>query len=222
MYAIIGLSIVACIGSFMFTFYDYSISDKTENWGQLGDYVGGFLNPLVSILNVFVAIQIAKAVNSLSEKQTRLQVDAQKELVKIQMLHEILKDFRKDILSAYTDIEISIKANDHLKFDSSLKIAHAVIDGFIKYHQDMFSFPPGIALSIVTEYNKWIIIRNQGHFKTAELEQAALKNKIEIDLMLSLLYSSLIEDAKKPEPKALTQEILDEWEIKLGLKKGAK
>lgn len=222
MYLVIGLSILACIGSFVLTFYDYTFSDKTENWGQFGDYVGGLMNPLVSILNVFVTIQIARAVNSFSAQQTQHQLNAQKELVKTQLLHEILREFKKDILTAYSGIELSLKANNHINFDASVQTAHSIIDSFIKYHQDMFSFPPGIALSIVTEYNKWILVRNQGHFNTGELEQALLKNKIEIDLMLSLLYSSIIEDAKKPEPKPLTQEILDEWEIKLGLKKGAK
>ena len=134
------------------------------------------------------------------------------------MLHEILREFKKDILTAHNGLELALKANSHINFDASLQTAHSIIDSFIKYHQDMFSFPPGIALSIVTEYNKWIVVRNQGHFNIGQLEQALLKNKIEIDLMLSLLYGSIIEDAKKPEPKPITQEILDEWEIKLGLK----
>lgn len=217
-YVVLALSIVVCVGSFVATFSSASISVQSEHWGQLGDYVGGLMNPIVAIINLIVAIRIANALNSFNDLQTKRQLDAQKELVRTQLLHEILKDLKRDILTAYDSFEKALKENDHDQFDKGVKDAHAVIDSFIKYHQEMFSFPAGIARSIVVDYNKWLAYRAQGHFNKEQLEQSALKNKIEIDLMLSLLYGSIIEAAKKPEPKPITKEIMDEWEKKLGIK----
>jgi hypothetical protein len=217
-YLVLVLSVLLCVGSFIMNFHSLPISRNSESWGQLGDYIGGLMNPIISIINVLVAIRIANAVNTFTEQQTKKQLDAQKEMVRTQLLYEVLKDFKKDILTSYNGMEKALKSNDHVLFDLSLSSAHTVIDSFIKYHQEMFSFPAGIAMSIVKEYNKRIAYRNLGHFGIEELNQFALKNKIEIDLMLSLLYGSIIEAAKKPEPKPITKEIMDEWETKLGLK----
>jgi len=37
-----------CIGFYIFIFHDHEISRTPEEWGQLGDYMGGILNPILA------------------------------------------------------------------------------------------------------------------------------------------------------------------------------
>lgn len=56
--AIIAILIV--LVSYFLQFYymlNYNISDSPENWGQLGDYVGGLLNPILSFFSLILLIK---------------------------------------------------------------------------------------------------------------------------------------------------------------------
>lgn len=44
----IALLIALVVGAYIFNFRNYEISGNPESWGQLGDYLGGVLNPLVA------------------------------------------------------------------------------------------------------------------------------------------------------------------------------
>ncbi|OEO23698.1 hypothetical protein AX279_21525 [Pseudomonas sp. J237] len=48
------------IGSYILNFYSFDISSKPENWGQLGDYIGGILNPALSFTTVIILIATIK------------------------------------------------------------------------------------------------------------------------------------------------------------------
>ncbi|SPO54698.1 conserved protein of unknown function [Pseudomonas sp. JV551A1] len=53
------LAAVVC-GSYIFKFglaEHYSISDNPEQWGQLGDYIGGLLNPSLSFISIVLLIK---------------------------------------------------------------------------------------------------------------------------------------------------------------------
>lgn len=52
--------ITAVLLSYIFQFHyrlDYAISNSPERWGQLGDYIGGVLNPLLSFISIALLIQ---------------------------------------------------------------------------------------------------------------------------------------------------------------------
>ncbi|NYY80701.1 hypothetical protein DMH27_20040 [Raoultella planticola] len=60
------------------------VSQKTDVWGQFGDYVGGVLNPILSFISIYLLI------NSLS-----LQRQANTSLVDEIKRQEKLEDFKK-------------------------------------------------------------------------------------------------------------------------------
>lgn len=46
--------LVVTIGSYLVKFHSSSISNDPAVWGQFGDYVGGVLNPILTLLNLVV------------------------------------------------------------------------------------------------------------------------------------------------------------------------
>jgi uncharacterized membrane protein len=58
-YVLVAITLVALVcASYVLNFYfrlEYVISDKPEAWGQLGDFIGGLINPILSFLSfVFI------------------------------------------------------------------------------------------------------------------------------------------------------------------------
>lgn len=45
------------IGSYVLNFRNSSISNNPSDWGVLGDYLGGVLNPLISLITLFFLIK---------------------------------------------------------------------------------------------------------------------------------------------------------------------
>ena len=42
------------IGAYILQFREFEISKNPEQWGQFGDYLGGLLNPFISIVNLLI------------------------------------------------------------------------------------------------------------------------------------------------------------------------
>lgn len=54
--AFVLLCILVVSGTYIFNFYNYDFSKNPEQWGQLGDYFGGFLNPIFGFTTIFILI----------------------------------------------------------------------------------------------------------------------------------------------------------------------
>jgi len=54
---LITLVITFTIGAYYFNFHDFPVSKKPDNWGMLGDYFGGILNPLISFIALLYLIK---------------------------------------------------------------------------------------------------------------------------------------------------------------------
>ncbi len=48
------ISLFITIGAYFLKFYNSSFSNDPANWGQFGDYIGGILNPIISLLNLII------------------------------------------------------------------------------------------------------------------------------------------------------------------------
>lgn len=67
---VVGLVAVALIGTYTWAFWSQHKANK-EAWGQLGDFIGGFLNPLVSAAALFW-LSRSYALQEQELKETRL------------------------------------------------------------------------------------------------------------------------------------------------------
>lgn len=52
--------LVIVLASYITRFYSTSISQRTEDWGTLGDYFGGLMNPVISFATLIVAYAVWK------------------------------------------------------------------------------------------------------------------------------------------------------------------
>lgn len=53
----LALVVVLVIGSYAINFYSHDVSDSPEQWGQLGDFVGGILNPFLGFVTVLILVR---------------------------------------------------------------------------------------------------------------------------------------------------------------------
>jgi hypothetical protein len=215
LYWITGVSLFFSVGFYVYRFHSFSLSSDAEKWGQLGDYIGGVINPLAALMNVYVAIQIAREVSKFGEKQTKLQLETQKELVKNELLYQILSRFQNDILTAHSGISYAVEENRAADTKPNVQKALVVMDGFMKYYQSLFLIPPGMGLKIVVDYQTWLGRLNLGHHNQELNKADDAKIKLSIDMLISLMYGSIIEEAKIPEPKPVPKEVMDYWDKRL-------
>lgn len=57
---IAGVLAAILIGSYIFTFQKLPVTENPAAWGTFGDYMGGLLNPLISLFTLIVAMQVWK------------------------------------------------------------------------------------------------------------------------------------------------------------------
>lgn len=82
---LIGLSLIPIL-AYLINFYDHVVSDKTENWAQFGDYVGGLVNPLIGIVNIAVVAYLALRVDEINNKLRIEDINREKQL--LETIHE--------------------------------------------------------------------------------------------------------------------------------------
>ncbi|MDR7025974.1 hypothetical protein [Pseudomonas peli] len=128
-----ALIILSVFASYIIKFYfilDYNISSDTAVWGQLGDYAGGLLNPILSFISLVLLIRSLTLQNdanaslkselSRNEKTEKLRsfenlffnmISSQKELftsMKFEFLHETSQAIKKET-EAVIEIEDEIE-----------------------------------------------------------------------------------------------------------------
>ncbi len=65
---VIGVS-SAVILPYVLWFITHPISRHPEDWGNFGDYIGGILNPLLTIINIYLLIQLSVKVESREDQK---------------------------------------------------------------------------------------------------------------------------------------------------------
>lgn len=75
------------ISFFLYNFYDSEISDDIGKWGAFGDYFGGLLNCIFSLLSVIVTIYIALKLSNIEKNRNRDNLKFEKE--------KLLREFRE-------------------------------------------------------------------------------------------------------------------------------
>jgi hypothetical protein len=75
------------------TFNQCSISSNPSNWGVFGDYFGGTLNPLFTLISICVTIWLAVIVNRINNNQIKVT----RNIALTQLKHEALKELRNEL-----------------------------------------------------------------------------------------------------------------------------
>lgn len=81
-YIIAALSLIFVVSAFYFyNFYiklDYAISGDTAVWGQIGDYFGGILNPILSFISMCLLIKSLRLQNEANESLRKELINSEK------------------------------------------------------------------------------------------------------------------------------------------------
>jgi hypothetical protein len=96
---------------FIVQFAHLPLSENPKNWGEAGDYFGGMLNPIISLVGVAVTIYIAYHVQKLSKQQGAQQMEIQKKLLLTEFRYKVLTDLQEKVNAATSKIEIIISTN---------------------------------------------------------------------------------------------------------------
>jgi hypothetical protein len=116
------ITAVISIGMYASSFKANGISDKPTDWGVFGDFVGGTINPLLSIINICVTIRIAMIINNFSKR-----------LAVTQIKNDGLKEFRTQLNTDFRDWEAD--QNSVAKID---KCINTLIE-FSEAHHKLFN-----------------------------------------------------------------------------------
>ena len=195
LFSILVLFIGIVISFYVFQFGRYTLSDNLEAWGQTGDYFGGLLNPLISLLNLVVTIFIARQVHTLTVEQSTRQVDSQKIILRRQLQYDIMKQFNTDFEMRMASIESEMSQSEALSYEkivSSIDDLDDLMQSFANGGSNIFR-----NLGSAKGLEIWTALRTLiSHWKKRENlvnKQYCYKVRGQKSLMLRDLYSEIID-----------------------------
>ena len=108
---------ITLVGSYAFSFSQYGWSNNPDSWGQFGDFLGGVLNPLISLFTLSVAVkvwQLQKAelsATSFALKQSLEISKKQSDVLEIQRFEQTLFALIDQLRNPITSISCTKQVN---------------------------------------------------------------------------------------------------------------
>jgi hypothetical protein len=140
-------------------FSDYSLSDEPEKWGVFGDYIGGTLNPILTIINIVITIWLTVIINRFGNRNSERQIDAARKIAKLQLRNEALKELRININTNFDDLKASSTID-------SVELCQKTLNNFAFNYSYLFDI-----LEIESYYNLMNILE---HIKTQLLNSSSI------------------------------------------------
>lgn len=132
------LAIVVVLIVYIVNFKDADISSNPADWGVLGDYIGGLLNPLISALTLFF---VARTYINQREEIKRAQESANK----ADSLRQQATDAQVSLAESYLrQIEISNKSSVINMLNAKISAGHKAIE---IYYQEISRVSESISSS---------------------------------------------------------------------------
>lgn len=82
---------------FIINFSGQSISNDISDWAQFGDYIGGILNPILTLLNICVFVILTLTIQRITDQNNRLSLETSKQIALMSLKHEELNNFKKEM-----------------------------------------------------------------------------------------------------------------------------
>lgn len=114
-------------GFYLWNFYSHPLSTSPERWGQLGDYIGGLMNPAIGIATIFLiilSINTQRRELRASIKEMKHANEATKKMSFEQSFFTWLENYHSQIRDININNDTGRKALHHLYCDH-LTVAHA-------------------------------------------------------------------------------------------------
>ncbi|EAA9294201.1 hypothetical protein P4464_002029 [Salmonella enterica] len=160
---ILSLSIIMI---YINNFYNFRISKDPSDWGALGDYFGGLLNPLISIITLFF---VAKAYLTQKEELRKMELSADK----LDKLRENATQAQISLAESYLEqVKISNNTSRINLLSSKISSSYKLIE---LYHHEMDR------VTEATNKNR-IFISMYGEEKSQDQEQKSYRTKVAKDI----------------------------------------
>ncbi len=91
----------------------YPVSDDPEQWGQLGDYIGGVLNPLLSFVSIVLLIR-SLSIQVEANKELRAEVEASRKTERLRSFEMQLFNMLDSQKSYFDSFRLSIDVDGTL------------------------------------------------------------------------------------------------------------
>lgn len=143
---IVGLlAVLIVIGTYLYNFSG-ALSQRSDIWAQFGDYFGGVLGPIISLLALIAfLVTIYQGKRTLKELQKTTEI--QEKQGEMQVLNNIYKNITETLSKAYQLNSSSITLNDIVRLKKVKVVEEAALWDLLKY--DLFTY--AYSLCILTE-----------------------------------------------------------------------
>lgn len=110
-YAAIFLFVAIVFGIYFCMFHG-DLSDDSYIWSNFGNYINGFLTPLLTIINIVVFIELTIAISNIEEHRSEKALENEKQLLLMQLKKQELDTFIRQMIKIddYNTREEGIKA----------------------------------------------------------------------------------------------------------------
>ena len=99
-YAAIFIFVLIVFGIYFCMFHG-NLSDDSYIWANFGNYINGFLSPLLTIINIIVFIELTLAISTLEEHRSEKTLENEKKLLLMQLRKQELDIFVKQTNRIY-------------------------------------------------------------------------------------------------------------------------
>jgi len=173
------LAAISVVAIYMYKFSANGISSSPEAWGQLGDYIGGLLNPLLSLINICVFIMLTIVIQQATDKNNDEALNSARRVALMQMKHEELTHFKKEMDNCLE----KMKSGNSSKYEAQeLLTTYNVLE-----YRMLFLFPELSELTSNQSLRKYIV---------KNLEATKSENLHGI-IPISNVYGMLVSDLSK-------------------------
>ncbi|MEL1218271.1 hypothetical protein TVA88_04000 [Aeromonas hydrophila] len=114
-WAVLGIILISLLGVYIKNFYKFPWSEAPSDWGAIGDYFGGLLNPIVSALALYFLIKTylsqkeelveTREVLRKTGESNEVVASAQKILVETQYLTSLINSEYQRVEYLYKELE---------------------------------------------------------------------------------------------------------------------
>ncbi len=142
LFVFLSIYILTVIGAFVEKFHKVGLQDKLEHWGQVGDFFGGMLNPVLAFAS-FIALLYTVRLQAIEMDDTRKAFEKSEKVQQTMLQQSLDQPVLQIIMQSMGDVKgyfekINNLYNRDIKSESSSSVFN--IDSYIRNH-----IPPMLA-----------------------------------------------------------------------------
>lgn len=175
----VGLMLIFLL-AFVLNFRQHQISSKIEDWAQFGSYIGGVINPFLTIINICVFVILTLTIQRLTDKNNQAALETNKKIAQMSMKHEELSNFKKEMDENLSNWRKDLGDIERIK---------RVLYGYnVLEYRMMFLFPELSSSEHNKDLRKYIVEALNNH------EQGEIDKAKHCHIPISNVYGMLVSD----------------------------